>query len=70
MRRLVCPIALTFFLTVSAAHPAEVSCLDYGGPSQSAQARSEKNTDKAPSSNAKPNKIPQFEGPALGGWRP
>jgi hypothetical protein len=66
MRRLLPAIALTFFLAVSpAAHPAEVSCLDYGDPSQSyaAQARSEKNTDKAPSSNAKPNKNPfdQFD---------
>jgi hypothetical protein len=63
MRRFLAASALTFFLAIGPAHPAEVSCLDYGDPSQSfaAQARSEKNTDKAPSSNAKPNKIPQFD---------
>ena len=44
MRRFLAASALTFFLAIGPAHPAEVSCLDYGDPSQSfaAQARSEK----------------------------
>jgi hypothetical protein len=58
MRRLVCAIAFTFFLAASPAHPAEVSCLDYGDPSQShaAHSPSKKNTDNAPRSNTEPNK--------------
>jgi hypothetical protein len=57
-RQFLAASALTFFLAIGPAHPAEVSCLDYGDPSQShaAHSPSKRNTDHAPRSNTEPNK--------------